>query len=87
MELTIAMVISILGAVISVCSFAFNRKDKSNTDVKNDSYKWGTIEQRLLNIEKSLEKIDIKLDSFDKEIEEKIDEAIKHHVLEMHSGK
>jgi aromatic ring-opening dioxygenase catalytic subunit (LigB family) len=47
----------------------------------------GAIEQRLINIEKSLEKIDVKLDSFDKEVEEKIKEAIEHHVLEMHSEK
>jgi peptidoglycan hydrolase CwlO-like protein len=87
MELTIAMGISILSAVISVCSFAFNRKDKSNADVKDDSYKWGAIEQRLINIEKSLEKIDVKLDSFDKEVEEKIQEAIRHHEKEMHSEK
>jgi hypothetical protein len=40
MELTVAMAISILSAVISVCSFASNRKDKSNADVKNDSYRW-----------------------------------------------
>lgn len=47
----------------------------------------GAIETRLSNIEKSLEKIDVKLDSFDKEVEEKIQEAIKHHEKEMHSGK
>lgn len=47
----------------------------------------GAIEQRLSNIEKCLGKIETKLDSFDKEIDEKIQEAIKHHVLELHTNK
>lgn len=34
MGLTIALALSILGSVISVCSFALNRKDKSNKDTQ-----------------------------------------------------
>ena len=40
MELTIALALSILGSVISVArsvaSFAINRKDKSNKDIKGE---------------------------------------------------
>ena len=36
MELTIALALSILGSVISVCSFVLNRKDKSNKDIKGE---------------------------------------------------
>lgn len=82
--ITIALVLSILGSVISVLSFVFNRKDKSNADTKDGSYKWGQIDAKLSNIEKTLEKIEDKLDGYDKEIESKIDEAMEHHIREYH---
>lgn len=84
MEITVALAISILGAVISVSTFVLNRKDKSNKDTKDDSYKWGQIDTKLSNIEKTLEKIENKLDNYDREIEEKIEEAMKHHIKEYH---
>ena len=84
MELTIALAISIISCVISVSSFVVNRKDKSNQDTEKDSYKWGSIDEKLANIEKTLAKIEDKLDSYDKEVEEKIDIAIAHHVNEYH---
>lgn len=83
---TIALLLSILGSVISVLSLIFNRKDKSNKDVKDDSYKWGQIDTKLSNIEKTLEKIENKLDSYDKEIDDKIAEAMAHHIKEYHKG-
>ena len=58
MELTIALALSILGSVISVCSFALNRKDKSNKDTQNDSYKWGMIDTQIKQILDKLDKID-----------------------------
>lgn len=86
MEITIALAISILGAVISVSTFVLNRKDKSNKDTKEDSYKWGQFDTKLDNIEKTLAKIENKLDSYDKEVDNKIDSAIKHHINEYHKG-
>ncbi len=86
MELTIALAISILGAVISVSTFVLNRKDKSNKDTKEDSYKWGQFDTKLDNIEKTLAKIENKLDSYDREVEEKIADAMKHHINEYHKG-
>ena len=86
MEITIALAISILGAVISVSTFVLNRKDKSNKDTKEDSYKWGQFDTKLDNIEKTLAKIENKLDSYDREVEEKIDNAMKHHINEYHKS-
>lgn len=86
MELTIALVLSILGGVISVSTFVLNRKDKSNKDTKEDSYKWGQFDTKLDNIEKTLAKIENKLDSYDREVEEKIADAMKHHINEYHKG-
>lgn len=86
MEITIALAISILGSVISVSTFVLNRKDKSNKDTKEDSYKWGQFDTKLDNIEKTLAKIENKLDSYDREVEEKIADAMKHHINEYHKG-
>lgn len=86
MQLTIALALSILSSVIAVSSFVLNRKDKSNQDTEKDSYKWGSIDEKLSNIEKTLSKIEDKLDSYDKEVDEKINIAIKHHINEYHKG-
>ena len=84
MQLTIALSISIISCVIAVISFFLSRKDKSNQDTEKDSYKWGSIDEKLANIEKTLTKIEDKLDSYDKEVDEKIDIAIEHHIKEYH---
>lgn len=86
MELTLALTISILSVVITVSNFVLNRKDKSNKDTKEDSYKWGQFDTKLDNIEKTLAKIENKLDSYDREVEDKIDDAMKHHINEYHKG-
>ena len=85
MQLPLAL--SILASVISVSSFVLNRKDKSNQDTEKDSYKWGSIDEKLSNIEKTLAKIEDKLDTYDKEVDEKIDVAFKHHINEYHRDK
>ena len=85
MELTIALALSILGSVISVCSFALNRKDKSTKDSGDTSYRQGQIDMQLKTILGKLEKIEAKLDTYDKEIDEKIEVALEHHVKEYHN--
>lgn len=85
MQLPLAL--SIVASVISVSSFVLNRKDKSNQDTEKDSYKWGSIDEKLSNIEKTLAKIEDKLDTYDKEVDEKIDVAFKHHINEYHRDK
>ena len=84
MELTIAVAITIVNCVISVLNFAFSRKDKSNKDAGNDAYAQGRIEEKLANIEKSLAKIEDKLDNYDVEIKQIVREEIKEHILEYH---
>lgn len=85
MELTIALVLSILGSVISVCSFVLSRKDKSNKDSGETSYRQGQIDMQLKNILGKLEKIENKLDGYDNEIEIKINTALEHHLREYHN--
>ena len=86
MEISLAVGMSILSAVISVCSFVLNRKDKSNKDTSEDAYHLGQIDTKLKNIEDVLAKIERKLDTYDKEIDEKIATAMKHHINEYHKG-
>ena len=84
MELTIPLIISILGTIIAVVSLILNRKDKSNKDTEKESYKWGMIDAQIKQILNKLDKIDNKLDSYDKEIDERIEVALEHHVKEYH---
>lgn len=84
MELTLA--IAIISCVISVSSFTLSRKDKANKDTHNDAYKWGVIDQQIKEILSKLDKIDLKLDTFDKEVEEKINNAMENHIKIYHRG-
>lgn len=84
MEITVALSISIISCIIGVASFVLNRKDKSNKDTSEDAYHLGQIDTKLKNIENVLNKIENKLDSYDKEMEEKITVALKHHIAEYH---
>lgn len=84
MELTIATIISIISVTIAVASFALNRKDKSNKDVEEDSYKQGALDEKLKNIMEKLEKIERKLDNYDTEIDNKLEKAIKQHIEQFH---
>lgn len=86
MAISVSEIISILAIVLTVLNFVFGRKDKSNKDVKEESYKWGAIDQRLTNIEETLKEIKIQLTNNDKEVEEKIAKAIKQHEEVYHKG-
>lgn len=86
MQLTAALSLSILGTVISVLSLIFNRKDKSNKDTEETSYRQGQLDMQIKQILSKLEKIDKKLDTYDREIEERIDVALKNHIAIYHKG-
>ena len=84
MELTIPLIISILGTIIAVVSLILNRKDKSNKDTEKESYRQGQLDMQIKQILAKLEKIDKKLDTYDREIEERIEVALEHHIREYH---
>lgn len=86
MELTFGLIISIISVVIAVSSFVLNRKDKSNDNVKDESYHLGQIDTKLKNIEIMLNKIENKLDTYDSEIDDRIEKAINNHIKEYHKG-
>lgn len=86
MELTLTLALSILASVISVSSFVLNRKDKSNKDSGDTNYRQGQLDMQIKQILAKLEKIDKKLDTYDREIEERIKIAIENHIAIYHKG-
>ena len=91
MELTIALALSILNAVMCVLNFAFGRKDKAVKDTKEekdieieDVKKKVLIEYRLGQVETKLDKIIDILDGYEKEIDKRVEKAIDQHIKEYH---
>ena len=91
MELTIALALSILSSVIAVASFVLSRKDKAVKDTKEEGKEKGVdiadkklIEYRLEQVEKKLDKILDILDSYDKEIDERVAKALDEHIKIYH---
>lgn len=82
MELTIALAISIISVVITVINFALNRRDKAVKDAKEINM--GLIEYRLNELDKNVQKILDKLDTYDNEIDVRIEKAMEVHIKEYH---
>lgn len=84
MEITVALALSILGSVISVSNFVLSRKDKAVKDSKENNLE--LINYRLNKLDENVQKILEKLDTYDKEVDEKIDKAIKNHIAIYHKN-
>ena len=81
------MIISIIGCVVSVTALILTRKDKNkeNTTEEVKQYaKHDLIEYRLDELSKKVDKILDKLDTTEKEMDEKIKVAFNHHINEYH---
>lgn len=90
MEITLAIIISIISTVISVTNFTLGRKDKSNKDIKEEQKQFdknNLIEYRLTKIEQNIEKVLNKLDVYEKEIDDRIKIAIDNHIAIYHNKK
>ena len=81
----ISMVIAILGCVIAILSFFYARKDKSVKDNGDEQYKMGQIDEKLATISKQIENLSNKIDTFDREMDRKIEKAIEQHERAFHS--
>ena len=85
----IALAISILSVIITVSNFVLNRKDKAVKDTKDESKESANqqlIDYRLTQVEKKLDKILDILDSYDKEIDERVNKAMEDHIKLYHGG-
>lgn len=85
MELTIALIISILSIVFTILSFAFGRKDKAKKESADEASEQTLIKYRLDELDKKVDKILDKLDFYDTEIDDKIEKAMKNHINIYHS--
>lgn len=88
MEITIALVISIIGVVLSVFNFYYSRKKETITNVKEqdkESTNQQLIDYRLTQVEKKLDKILDILDKYEKEIDERVDRAMSQHIKLYHT--
>lgn len=85
MELTIALAISILSSVLSVSNFVLARKDKAVKDTKENHQE--LIEYQLKELKEDVKKILDILDNYDKDIKDRVNEAIELHEKLYHSKK
>lgn len=87
--ITLALAMSILGIALNVFNFYYSRKKETISNVKEqdkESSNQQLIDYRLTQVEKKLDKIIDILDTYDKEIDERIDKALKHHIEIYHKG-
>lgn len=87
--ITIALVISIVGIILNIFNFYYSRKKDAITNTKEqdkESSNQLLIDYRLTQVEKKLDKIIDILDNYDKEIDERIDKTLEHHIEIYHKG-
>ena len=80
----VAIVISILSAVMTVVNFVVNRKDKAIKDTKENHQE--LIEYQLKELKEDVKKILDILDNYDKDIDERVNKAIALHEKLFHKG-
>lgn len=78
----IALAISILSVVITVSNFVLNRKDKAIKDTKENNQE--LIKYQLTELKEDVKSIINKLDKYDKDIEDRIDNKIDLHIKLYH---
>lgn len=83
MEITLAL--SILASVISVSSFALNRKDKALLEQKDNHQE--LIQYQLKELQEDVKAILLKLDKYDEDIDARIEAAISLHIRLYHDMK
>lgn len=75
-------IISIGAVVISLTTLILNRRDKAVADTKESNL--GLINFRLDQLDKNVQRILAKLETYDKELDERIDRKIHEHVETYH---
>lgn len=81
----VSFIISIISIAICVATFIRNGNKSVKEDTSKDSYKWGQLDAKLSNLEKQVDKILSKLDSFEIEVDTKIEKAIESHIKQYHN--
>ena len=84
MEIT--TIASLIAVIISILSFFFNRKDKSNDEVKEEAGEQSLIKFRLDLLDKKVDKILDKLEQQENETKAIIQEEMNKHILKFHKN-
>ena len=87
MEFNLTTVIVIINSIFCVVTFVLNRKDKAIKDTKDENEESSNqklIDYRLTQVEHKLDKILDILDSYDKEIDERVEKAMSNHIRLYH---
>ena len=84
MEIT--TIASLIAVIISLLSFFFNRKDKSNDEVKEEAGEQSLIKFKLDLLDKKVDKILDKLEQQENETKAIIQEEMNKHILKFHKG-
>lgn len=85
MEITVALVITIINCVLGVVTFFLNRKKDAIQSAKENHQE--LIEYQLKELKSDVKEILNKLDRYDKDIDDKINKAIELHIKVYHSKK
>jgi len=78
----IGTIISIGAVTISLVTLILNRRDKAVADTKESNL--GLINYRLDKLDEKVDKILNKFDTYDKEVDERIEKAILGHIEMYH---
>ena len=81
----IGIIVSIAAVTISLVTLILNRRDKAIADTKESNL--GLINFRLDQLDKNVQRILAKLETYDKELDERIDKKIHEHVEMYHKEK
>lgn len=84
MEIT--TIASLIAVIISILSFFFNRKDKSNSEVKEEAGEQSLIKFRLDLLDKKVDKILDKLERQENETKAIVQEEMSKHILKFHKN-
>lgn len=83
MELTIAVIISIIGVVISVATFVLNRRDKAVRDTKENNF--DLLNYKIDELKDEFTKFADKFDRYENEIDARIEKAVNLHIQMYHA--
>ena len=77
--------ISIISIIFCIATVVRTGNKDVKEDTSKDSYKWGQLHAKLSNLEKQVDKILSKLDTFEIEVDTKIQKAIENHEKQYHN--
>ena len=83
MELSIGTILSIISVIICISTFVLNRKDKAVKDTKENHQE--LIEYQLKELKDDVKEILSKLDKYEKDVKNQINEAMDLHIKMYHS--